>query len=187
MLLDYLKELTDSRRGQGQQYQIHYILLFSIYALLCGANSYRDIERFIIAHFYKLDELYDMGWVRSPSYSTIRNIIQGLNRDVLEYVFRRYTSNLKSKKGTSRSKCIAIDGKTLRGSFNNFEDKKALHILSVFDTCNDLILGHYETEEKSNEIPALVHFLEEIDLSGYIITLDAMHCQKNTRNNHINR
>jgi hypothetical protein len=187
MLLNYLKELTDSRRGQGQQYQIHYILLFSIYAVLCGANSYRDIERFIIIHFDRLDELYDMGWTRAPSFTTIRNIILGLNRDVLEYVFRRYATSLKPHKGLSRPKCIAIDGKTLRGSFNNLEDKKALHILSVFDTCNDLILGHYETEEKSNEIPALVHFLEEIDLSGYIITLDAMHCQKNNRNNYINR
>jgi hypothetical protein len=177
MLLDYLKELTDSRRGQGQQYQIHYILLFSIYAILCGAKSYRNIESFMIAHFYKLDELYDMGWARPPDHTTIRNIILGLNKDILEHVFRRYTSNTKKTK----SKCVAIDGKTLRGSFDNFQNKKALHLLSVFDTGADLILGHYETEEKSNEIPALVEFLKEIGLTGYIITLDAMHCQKNSR------
>ena len=180
MLIDYLKELTDSRRAQGQQYQIHYILLFTIFAKLCGANSYRDVERFMNSHFYKFDELFDMGWVRPPAYTTIRNIIQGLNRDMLEYIFRKYTKDLQDNKLTNKAKCIAIDGKTIRGSFNNFEDKKAIHILSVFDTSNDLILGHYETEEKSNEIPALVQFLEEIDLSGYIITLDAMHCKKNS-------
>lgn len=175
MLIEYLKELTDSRRGQGQQYQIHYIILFSIFSILCGGNSYRDFERFMISHFYKLDELFNMGWVRPPAYTTIRNIIQGLDKDMLEYVFRRYTKSLQS----NNCKCIAIDGKTLRGSFDNLEDKKALHLLSIFDADTDLILGHYETEEKSNEIPALVKFIEEIDLSGYIITLDAMHCQKN--------
>jgi hypothetical protein len=179
MLLDYLKELTDSRRGQGQQYQIHYILLFSIYAILCGGKSYRNIESFINAHFYKLDEIYDMGWVRPPDHTTIRNIFLRLNKDVLEHVFRRYTNNIKKCK----SKCIAIDGKTLRGSFDNLQNKKALHLLSVFDTGSDLILGHYETEEKSNEIPAVVNFLKEIGLTGYIITLDAMHCQKNSRSN----
>lgn len=180
MLLDYLKELTDNRRAQGQQYQIHYILLFAIFAVLCGSKSYRDIERFIISHFYKLDELYNMGWTRAPSYSTVRKIILGQSRDVLEYVFRRYTRDLKNSKLLKSHKCVAIDGKTLRGSFDKLEDKKALHLLSVFDVGQNLILGHYETEEKSNEIPALIKFLEEIDISGYIITLDAMHCQKNS-------
>lgn len=179
MLLVYLKELTDLRRGQGQQYQIHYIILFSIYAILCGSKSYRDIERFINTHFFKLDELYNMGWTRAPSYSTIRNIIHGQNKDILEHVFRRYTKGLKESKQLKGLKVVAIDGKTLRGSFDKLEDKKALHLLSIFDAGQNLILGHYETEEKSNEIPALINFLEEIDISGYIITLDAMHCQKN--------
>lgn len=180
MLIDYLKELTDSRRGQGQQYQIHYIILFSIYAILCGANGYRNIERFIDIHFYKLDDLYNMGWTRAPSYSTIRYIIKGLNKDILEYVFRHYTNDLKGTDISNDKKYIAIDGKTLRGSFDNVKDNKALHMLSIFDAGYDLILGHYETEEKSNEIPAVIKLLEEIDLSGYIITLDAMHCQKNS-------
>lgn len=179
MLLDYLKELTDLRRGQAQQYQIHYIILFSIYAILCGSKSYRDIERFIDTHFYRLDELYDMGWTRAPSYSTIRNIIHGISKDVLEHVFRRYTKDLKGNKQIKGFKTVAIDGKALRGSFDKLEDKKALHLLSIFDVGHNLILGHYETEEKSNEIPAVIKFLKEIDISGYIITLDAMHCQKN--------
>lgn len=179
MLLNYLKELTDSRRFQGQQYQIHYILLFTIFAVLCGANSYRDIERFMISHFYKLDDIYNMGWTRPPAYTTIRNILQGLSKDLLEYVFRRYTNDLKDIQTSTSIKNIAIDGKTLRGSFDNFSDKKAIHILSVFDTNSDLILGHYETKEKSNEIPALINLMEEIGLTGHIITLDALHCQKN--------
>jgi len=179
VLIDYLKELTDSRRAQGQQYQICYILLFSILAILSNANTYRDIERFIKTHFYKLDEIFNMGWVRPPAYTTIRLIIQGLDRDVLEYVFRKYARDIQNQDQEKYPKYIAIDGKSVKGSFDTFNDKKAKHILSVFDTCHDLILGHYETEEKSNEIPALVKLLEEIDLSGYIITLDAMHCQKN--------
>ena len=179
MLIDYLKQVPDRRRGQGQQYQLYNILLFSIFAILCGANSYRTIESFIIIHFYKFDEMFNMGWVRAPSYSTIRNAIKGINTDELELVFRQYTSALQTIQKSNKRKCIAIDGKTLRGSFDNLIDQKAIHVLSIFDANTDLILGHYKTEEKSNEIPALINFLKEIGLSGYIITLDAMHCQKN--------
>lgn len=120
-----------------------------------------------------------MGWTRAPSYSTIRNIIHGLSKDVLEHVFRRYTNSLKENKQSKNLKVVAIDGNALRGSFDKLEDKRSLYLLSIFDVGHNLILDHYETEEKSNEIPALIEFLKEIDISGYIITLDAMHCQKN--------
>ena len=97
-----------------------------------------------------------------------------------ENAFRNYSEELFKIDDTVLSKCIAIDGKALRGSFDNFIDKKAVHILNVFATCPCIILANKETEEKSNEIPAVQELLVNAELSGYIMTLDAMHCQKET-------
>ena len=71
----------------------------------------------------------------------------------------------------------------IRGSFDNFCDKKACHILSVFDTQSHIILAHKEVsgEEKTNEIPKLQGLIEELGLKNKIFTIDAMHCQKNFR------
>jgi hypothetical protein len=74
---------------------------------------------------------------------------------------------------------IAIDGKTLRGSFDAFNDRKAAHVLSAFDVDGQIILGHLAIAEKSNEIPAAQEMIAALGLSGRLFTLDAMHCQKN--------
>lgn len=74
---------------------------------------------------------------------------------------------------------MAIDGKTLRGSLDAFNDRKAAHVLSAFDVDGQIILGHLAIAEKSNEIPAAQEMIAALDLSGRLFTLDAMHCQKN--------
>lgn len=180
MLIEYLKQVPDKRRGQGKTYKLHEILLFSILAKLCGADSYHGIERFIRTHFWKLSDLFNLKWTRPPCYGTIRGALVQTDVNELEKVFRQYSKDLLEMSGKKGRKYLAIDGKTLRGSFDNSIDQKALHLLSIFDTGVDLILGHYETDKKSNEIPAVQEFLKEIGVSAYIMTLDAMHCQKNT-------
>ena len=86
---------------------------------------------------------------------------------------------------------MTIDGKPLRGSVDHFEDRKAVHLLSAFCFDKQLILGHLETDEKSNEIPAVPCLIEELKLNNCVFTLDAMHCQKktvellSTTNNHL--
>ena len=100
---------------------------------------------------------------------------------VLEAVLAKFLNyRLEKLDKQTGLKCLAIDGKTLRNSFDNFEDKKPLHLLSVFSSKQRLILGHYEVDSKSNEIPAAQELINELGLSGVIYTLDAMHCQINT-------
>ena len=77
---------------------------------------------------------------------------------------------------------VAIDGKTLRHSFDAFNDRKAAHLLSAFAADDALILGHLEVAEKSNEIAAARAMIEALALQGRLFTLDAMHCQKNFSN-----
>ena len=162
MLLKFVKKINDTRRKQGQRFQLEYIILFSILAILCGAEGYKDIERFIDVHFKKLSRKFRLKWQKRPAYTTIRNIILGINKDSLEKTFREYTEYLEKLDKSADIKCIAIDGKTLRGSFDHFNDKKALHMLSTFLSCKNLILQHYEVDDKSNEIPALQKLLTEL-------------------------
>jgi hypothetical protein len=76
------------------------------------------------------------------------------------------------------TRILAFDGKALKGSFDAFNDAKARQILSAFAVDTALVLAHIVIDEKSNEIPAVQKLLEELDVAGHIVTLDAMHCQK---------
>ena len=73
---------------------------------------------------------------------------------------------------------IAVDGKTLRGSFDAFCDRKAAHMLSALRQADQIVLGHLMVDEKSNEIPAAPELIEALGLKGCLFTLDAEHCQK---------
>ena len=76
---------------------------------------------------------------------------------------------------------IALDGKVLRRSFDNFTDRKAAQLLHAFDTKAGLVLAHIDIDEKSNEIPAAQQLLGELQVAHSTITLDALHCQKPSR------
>jgi len=73
---------------------------------------------------------------------------------------------------------VAIDGKTLRRSFDNFLDRRAAHILSAFASDTELVLAHLDCDDKSNEIPAVQALLGTLGLTSALVTVDAMHCQK---------
>lgn len=178
MLLEYLKEVKDVRDKHGLRYELEYILLFSIFAKLSGAKGYKDISRFIEEKFEELTDYYHLKWIKAPSDTGIGEIIRNIDKESLEEQFRKYTDEVLKSGKNKEYDCIAIDGKVLKGSFDNMEGQNPLNLLSTFSTGQDLILAHFETENKSNEIPAMQKFIEKLGLSGKIFTIDAMHCQK---------
>ena len=98
----------------------------------------------------------------------------------VEAVFRRHAALLQAALATPGQGSIALDGKTLRGSFDNFHDRAAAQVLSAFATDTALVLALIDIAEKSNEIPAAQALLGKLGVaSGAIVTLDALHCQKN--------
>ena len=180
MLLNHLSKIADHRRSEGRRYSLNYILLFSVLAILSGATSYRKIQRFIAAHRVRLNELFSLKWKRVPAHTTVRSILQGVNANELEEAFRGYSKALLETKPTSDAlTAVAIDGKTLRGSFDHFNDQKAAQILSAFCHNEKLILAQLPISSKTNEIPIARQLIEELGLGQYIYTLDAHHCQKN--------
>ncbi len=176
--LSQLETIPDPRRAEGKLYQLPHVLLFSILAIVTGANSYRGIRTFIKVHRQRLNKAFKIGWKRPPAHTAIRYILQGLNPAAVEKVFRDHAADLNRSDAADGTRTLALDGKVLRGSFDAFNDAKARQILSAFATDTALVLAHIEIDEKSNEIPAAQKLLKELDVADQIVTLDAIHCQK---------
>lgn len=180
-LLDVLADVPDPRRAEGKLYKLPHVLLFSILAIVTGCNSYRGIVTFIDVHRHRLNAAFSLKWRRAPAHTAIRYILQGLDPAALEVVFRRHAALLQAARATPGQGSIALDGKTLRGSFDKFRDRTAAQVLSAFATDTALVLAPVDITEKSNEIPAAQTLLAELGVAdGAIVTLDALHCQKNT-------
>jgi len=179
-LLDLLAEVPDPRRAEGKLYRLPYVLLFAILAIVTGCNSYRGIVTFIDVHRRRLNAAFGLNWRRAPAHTAIRYILQGLDAATVEAAFRHHAALLQAARATPGQGSIALDGKTLRGSFDNFRDRAAAQVLSALATDTALVLAHVDIAEKSNEIPAAQALLAELGIArGAIVTLDALHCQKN--------
>lgn len=173
-----LASIPDPRRAEGKRYELPHVLLFSILAIVSGANSYRGIRTFIMVHRKRLNKAFAIRWKRSPAHTAIRYILQGLSASDVELAFRGHAAGLNLAAAGPGAHIVAFDGKTLKGSFDSFNDVKARQVLSAFAVDTALVLAHIEIDEKSNEIPAVQKLLEELDVAGHVITCDAMHCQK---------
>jgi len=178
MLYSLLCKIKDHRRGQGRRYLLGDILFFSILAILCGATSYRKAQAFIKTNYAQLDETFALNWNRMPAHTTIRGIIQGTSSGDLEGSFRQHSKLLSNCDGEKWF--VAFDGKVLCGSFDHFQDQKAIQVLSAFLTDQRIILAHEEIAKKTNEIPTAQELMPKMGLSGCVFTFDAINCQEKT-------
>jgi len=184
MLKSFLSEIKDNRRKEGKLYKPGDILLFSIFAIPGGAVSYRKIHTFIKGHYEVLKEEFGHERKRLPDYTTIRNIIRGLSADESEECFRKFSSELSGLPELSEEKngkrFIACDGKVLKGSSDNFNDKKAVRILSAFIPESGIIPAHCVIGEKTDGIPAAQNLMKESGTENCVFTYDALNCQEKT-------
>ena len=178
-LLEILRSVPDHRRREGQRFELATVLLYAILAMVAGANSYRQLHEFIRIHRQRLNKAFKLNLRCAPSYSGLRLILQKIDPTALEEAFRRHASSLPTAPSHEGATAIAVDGKTLRGSFDAFCDRKAAHMLSALRQADQIVLGHLMVDEKSNEIPAAPELIEALGLTGCLFTLDAEHCQKN--------
>src|SRR3954469_13987055 len=169
-----LAEIRDPRRPQGQRYSLRHLLLFSV---LAGATSYQKIIAFIAVQRDRLNAAFGVGFRRAPAVNTLRHVFLTLGRDDLEDAFRRHAQELNGTVEVTGKRTIALDGKTLRGSFDHRNDQKAAHVLSAFASDAALILAHQEVAGAPGEIPAVPTLITELGLTGVLFTADALHCQ----------
>jgi predicted transposase YbfD/YdcC len=179
-LLAALEGIHDPRRPQGQRYSLSHLLLFSVLAVLAGATSYQKIITFIAVQRDRLNTAFGACLRRAPAVNTLRRLFLTLDQDDLEGAFRRHADALNGTVQVTGKRTIALDGKTLRGSFDHLNDRKAAHVLSAFASDAALILAHMEVAGAPGEIPAVPTLITELGVSGVLFTADALHCQKDS-------
>lgn len=180
MLLEILKTIPDHRRAQGRQYDLGTLLLLSVLALLSGAKGYKDICTYINCRFTALKNIFGLKWRQAPKRTMVNDTLRAIKDTDLENGFRDYANKLnEALKANADISGFALDGKSLRGSYDNIKGNKMLHLLTAFCVEKQLILGHISVGEKTNEIPCAQELIKQLGLpNGSIYTLDAMHCQK---------
>lgn len=174
-LHEFFRQLPDPRVNRNKKHHLIDIIILTVLAVICGAESWDSIEMFgrskidFLSRFLRLPN-------GIPSHDTINRVFSMLRPEKFEKVFIQWVDSLRIK-GFS-NEVVAIDGKTSRGSKDSFHGQSPIHIVSAWANSNQLILGQRKTDTKSNEISAIPLLLEMLDLEDCIVTIDAMGTQK---------
>lgn len=174
-LITIMGKLPDPRLPRKRKHHLMDILVLTILAILCGAESWDSIALFgkkkhdFLKTFLKLPN-------GIPSHDTINRVFSILNPEKFEKLFIEWTQSLREK---MNREVIAIDGKTLRGSKDSYHGLSPIHLVNAWATENELVFGQFKTDCKSNEITAIPELLDLLDIEHCVITIDAMGTQKN--------
>lgn len=176
LIAEHFCDLPDPRVGPAQRHDLLDILVIALCALICGADTFVDIARFGKAKQGWLQERLGLELPNGiPSHDTFGRVFAQLDPETFGQCFRAWTQELHTK---TAGQIIALDGKMLRHSFDTASGKAAIYMVSAWAGASGLVLGQVKVEGKSNEITALPLLLTMLDLSGAVVTVDAMGCQK---------
>lgn len=172
IFLECFGSLEDTRY-KNKQYNLLDVVAIAICGTLAGMKDFTEIEMFGTEH---------EGWFKRhlgiefiPSHDTISRVMSILNPKQFADCFLSW---IKEIKDLLAENVIAIDGKTLCGSHQRSNGKKALHIVNAYSCVNGLTLGQVKVSDKSNEITAIPELLKALSIRGATITIDAMGCQR---------
>ena len=166
--------LEDPRIDRTKLHKLLDIIVIAICAVVCGADSWVDVEMFGHAKHEWLKTFLELP-NGIPSHDTFGRVFGLLDPDQFQ---RCFLSWIKAVSHITEGQVIAIDGKTLRGSYDKGLGKGAIVMVSAWATANRLVLGQVKVDDKSNEITAIPELLRVLDIAGCIITIDALGCQK---------
>jgi predicted transposase YbfD/YdcC len=172
-IMAYFSVIEDPRKEVNKIYPLQEVIAITLLAVLSFARGWEDIQRYgeakigWLSKFLKLEN-------GIPKHDVYRRVFCALKPDAVKECFMSWVRAIKKD---IKREVIAIDGKTVRGSFNARKGAKGIHLVSAWATENKLVFGQVKTEEKSNEITAIPTLLEMIALEGCIVTIDAMGCQ----------
>ena len=174
VFLSYFRDFPDHRQSGKVVYPLDEVLLLCLLAVLGGAETFVDIARF---GEKKLGLLRRFRPFRdgTPSHDHLGDIFAALDAEAFQRCFVAWVAALT---GTS-AEVIAIDGKTLRRSYQKKGAKAPIHMVSAFAVRQRLVLGQIKVADKSNEIVAIHALLDMMAIEGAIVTIDAMGCQRN--------
>ena len=173
-LQDAFKDLVDPRIERNKRHRLEDILILTICAFICGANTWTEVEEFGRAKRAWFDTFVALPH-GIPSHDTLGRLFARLDPAGFRQCFITW---MEAVAHVTQGEVVAIDGKTLRRSYDRAGGKSAIHMVSAWAAENSVVLGQTKTEDKSNEITAIPALLDLLALEGCIVTIDAMGCQK---------
>lgn len=172
-ILSYFSSIPDPRRSCNLTYKLEHIFFIILAAVLAGANSINQIAVFGQAKSKWVKRLIAIDSI--PTYGIFWWTLVRIKPEFLRQLLREWLDTLPEG---LKNQVLAIDGKCLRGTQSNITLNPTLHLVSLFAVESGVILAQQPVENKSSEIAAIPKILEEINIQGAIITIDAMGCQK---------
>jgi predicted transposase YbfD/YdcC len=169
---EHFVDLTDPRRREGI-YPLINLVVIAVCAVICGADDFVAIAEFGITKKSLLERFLDLG-AGIPSHDRFNAILGAIKPAEFEKCLLSWITSVPE---VTAGQVVAIDGKTLRGSYDNGSSKAAIHMVSAWATANQITLGQVVVDAKSNEITAIPKLLELLEISGCLVTIDAMGCQ----------
>ena len=172
-LIRHFEELPDPRTGNAKTHIFLEILIIAILAVICGADGWSDVELFgktkkaWLKTFLKLPK-------GIPSHDTFGRVFAKLKPEEFR---KRFIEWVRAVETLTAGQVIAVDGKKLRRSHDQQAGKAAIYMVSAWATENQLVLGQTKVADKSNEITAIPELLRLLDISGCIVTVDAIGTQ----------
>lgn len=159
-------------RAENHRHPLLSIITLTILAVLCGADDWTEVELFGKSKRDWLESFLDLPH-GIPSHDTIGRVFQMIAPEEFRASFRRWVQTLCEKvEGV-----VAIDGKTVRRSKDGTLGKSAIHMVNVWAVENGLVLAQEKVADKTNEITVIPALLTLLDLSGTIVSIDALGCQ----------
>jgi predicted transposase YbfD/YdcC len=169
----YFTGVKDPRVERKKLHLLSDIISIAVLAVIAGAEGWEDIEEYGLNKQAWLETFLELPF-GIPSPDTFRRVFERINPKELEKSFQQWVQSLVEKLGLE---VVAIDGKTHRGSYDRKAELRALHTVGAWASEHRLVLGQTKVNCKSNEITAIPELLEMLDISGCIITMDAMGTQ----------
>ncbi|MBP8911973.1 MAG: ISAs1 family transposase [Phycisphaerae bacterium] len=170
----YFSGLPDPRRRRGRRHRLDELVIIAILAVICCTDNWQEVAQFAWAKRRWLKTFLELPH-GIPSHDTFGRVFAAIEPAAFERCFLAWITALaKVRPG----QLIAIDGKTLRRSFDRASGKAAIHMISAWSSANGLVFGQLATQAKSNEITAIPRLLELLDVHGAVVSIDAMGCQK---------
>lgn len=178
-LIEQLKTIPDWRRGRKVQYPLWLMLLMTLLGVMSGCNSLRGLEDFMKRHQAEVAELFDLDKPKLPSYSTLRDMVEHVDAAQVCAVFLNWARQCLP---VEAGDVVSIDGKALASTI---VDSHGAHqdFVNVVSACvqnGSWVIGQVSFQNaKGSEITSVRQLLEQLNLTGVWVTLDALHTQKN--------
>jgi predicted transposase YbfD/YdcC len=169
---EYFADVTDPRTRKVT-YPLINVIVIAVCAVICGADDFVAIAEFGRKKREWLEKFLDLR-DGIPSHDRFNAILGAIKPAEFEKCLLSWTMALHE---VTEGQVVAIDGKTLRRSFDAASSKAAIHMVSAWATANQISLGQVAVDAKSNEITAIPKLLEMLEISGALVTIDAMGCQ----------